>query len=518
MPVSGRGTPINPGASSIAIADGKILEIGDESASRHVIGPETEVLDMQGKFITPGFIDTHIHMMMGGNSLLSVALRDAATPEEFTTRIAAFARNTEAGSWILEGNWDHTLWGGELPRRDWIDDQTPDNPVFLYRLDGHMALANSKALQLAGINSDTPDVTGGEIVRDSDGNPTGILKDNAMNLVLSKIPPMTADQKQKALKAAMAYCLSNGITTVHEVDSLLTYEVASYFKTTGELPLRMYVAEPLNSWNKGQIIVKNEDEWVKTGLLKGFIDGSLGSHTAAFSKPYSDKANDHGFFINKKEDLYQWVSDADKANLQVAIHAIGDSAVHTLLDIYEQVITENGPKDRRFRIEHAQHLAPGDIPRFAGLGVVASMQPYHAIDDGRWAEGIIGPERVQTTYAFKSLLDANAKVVFGSDWPVAPATPLEGIYAAVTRRTLDNKHPDGWVPEQKITVEQALTAYTRDAAYASFEESKKGTLEKGKMADFVVMDQNMLKVATEKIKAVRILQTYVGGKKVYSRD
>jgi len=260
------------------------------------------------------------------------------------------------------------------------------------------------------------------------------------------------------------------------------------------------------------------DDWVKIGAVKGFIDGSLGSHTAAFNDPYSDMPSDSGFFVNSEEDLYNWILNADKAGLQVVIHAIGDRANNFILNTYEKVSKENGSADRRFRIEHAQHLAADDIGRFAELKVIASMQPYHAIDDGRWAEELIGPERIKTTYAFKSLADANATLAFGSDWPVAPATPLEGIYAAVTRRTIDGKNPDGWVADQKISVEQALTYYTKTAAYASFDEKVKGTIEVGKLADFVVLSDDITAIDPVKIIDVKVLQTFVGGRKVYDSE
>lgn len=502
-------------AQSMAIAGDSIIAIGSNKEILNLKGPATEVVDVKGGFIAPGFIDSHVHLITGGNSLLSVALRDANTPEEFTRRIAAYAQTIEPGKWILEGNWDHTLWGGELPEKEWIDEHTGKNPVVLYRLDGHMVLANSAALQFAGIDENTPEVAGGKIVKNKDGFPTGILKSNAMNLLLDKIPPLTETQKDNALKAAMHYFLSNGVTSVHDVDSVESYGPANKLKNAGGLSLRIYAARPLNKWNQLAAMDRKDDKWLKAGILKGFVDGSLGSHTAAFNEPYTDKPDDKGFFINSKKDLYQWISEADRANLHIMVHAIGDRAIHSLLDIYERIVKENGIRDRRLRIEHAQHIAPGDISRFADLGVIASVQPYHAIDDGRWAEALIGPERIKTTYAFKSLLDTKATVVFGSDWPVAPASPLMGIHAAVTRRTLDGKNPDGWVPEQKITVEQALTAYTKSAAHASFDEDIKGTLEPGKLADFVVISDDLTKVNPTKIKDLKVLQTYVGGKKVF---
>jgi len=509
-------------AQSMAIAADTIMAIGTYEEMQVYKGKQTKVIDLEGKFVTPGFIDSHVHLMTGGRSLLSVDLRDAKTPEEFSRRIADFAKQTAPNEWILEGNWDHTLWGGELPNREWIDQYTPNNPVVVFRLDWHMVLANSAALSYAGIDENTPNVEGGTIVKDEEGNLTGILKDNAMNLLLDKIPPMSATQKESAFSAAIDYFVSNGLTSVHDVDGLNeayeSFSTAQQFLEAGKLPIRIYAAQPLNEWeDAAQMKNPSDSKWLKTGCLKGFVDGSLGSHTAAFHQHYTDKEDDKGFFIHPENDLYEWISEADKANLHIMVHAIGDSAVHTLLNIYERIIKENGLKDRRLRIEHAQHLLPEDIKRFAELNVIASMQPYHAIDDGRWAEAYIGAERIKTTYAFKSLSDANTILSFGSDWAVAPASPLQGIYAAVTRRTLDDKNPGGWVPEQKITVEQALIAYTKNAAYASFDENLKGSLEVGKLADFVILGENLFTIDPTTINKVDVLQTYVAGKLVFDK-
>jgi len=516
------GNDKTPYAEAFAISGDKILEIGAKEEVMKWQGDSTKLIDADEKFITPGFIDSHVHLISGGRSLLSVDLRDAETPEEFTRRISEYAERKKSGTWILEGNWDHTLWGGELPQKEWIDEHTSENPVAVFRLDGHMALANSKALEIAGINKNTPDIEGGEIVRNNSGIPTGILKDNAMNLLFDQMPVMTSSEKEYAFKAAMNYFLSNGVTSVHDVDGLSdglgSYHTAENLMESGELSIRIYAAKPLSQWKELANAKRTNNEWLKTGGLKGFVDGSLGSHTAAFNEGYSDKVDDKGFFINSENDLYQSISGADSANLQIMVHAIGDRAIHSLLNIYERIIEENGKKDRRLRIEHAQHIAPEDIKRFAELGVIASMQPYHAIDDGRWAENLIGPERIKTTYAFKSLLDSQTAIAFGSDWAVAPATPLEGIYAAVTRRTLDGKNPNGWVPEEKISVEQALKAYTTNGAFASFNENIKGSLEKGKLADFVVVDKDITKIEPVEIREARIIQTYVGGEKVFDID
>ncbi|CAM4246923.1 amidohydrolase [Zobellia nedashkovskayae] len=508
------GNPESPKAEAMAIKGDSVLAVGSFKDLEKFKGDSTEILDVHGKFITPGFIDAHVHLLMGGNSLLNVQLRDTKTKQEFIDRIASFAKKIKPDQWVVEGNWDHTLWGGELPKKEWIDEYTKDNPVAIYRMDGHMILANSAALKIAGIDKNTPDVENGEIVKDSEGNPTGILKSKAMYLVLNKIPVLSNSEKEDAINAAQDYLLSQGVTTIHDVDSLGGFEVAQEMYTNKKLKVRMYTADPLYKWASVSKTDRSE-KWLKNGLLKGFVDGSLGSHTAAFNDPYSDKLDDRGLFIVNEDSLFSQILNADNEDLQVTVHAIGDRANNGLLNIYERVIEKNGTKDRRLRIEHAQHLTTEDIKRFSKLNIIASVQPYHAIDDGRWAEELIGPERIKTTYAFKSLLDANTTLVFGSDWPVAPASPLYGMYAAVTRQTLDNKNPEGWVPEQKINIEQALTAYTKNGAYSSFDENIKGTLEPGKLADFVILNENLTTIKPEKLKDVKVLQTYVGGKQVF---
>lgn len=513
-----------PTAEAMAVVEGKIVAVGTSEEVMNWKGTETEMIDAEGRLVTPGFIDCHVHFLTGGRNLASVQLRDAKSPEEFAQRIIDFAKTVEKGTWILGGDWDHENWGGELPLRSWIDEGTPDHPVMVNRLDGHMALVNSKALELAGVDDNTPDLEGGEIVRDSEGQLTGVLKDNAMGLVGSVVPDPSEAEMDRALAAAMNYVAAQGVTSVHHVGGTpfqSTFDAINRAKASENLITRVYAMMPLPAWADLAEKIEQEgtgDEWVKIGGLKGFVDGSLGSHTAAFHEPYTDAPGDKGIYVNDKENLVEWIQKADAAGLQIAVHAIGDEAIHFLLNTFESVRQQNGARDRRFRIEHAQHIAPEDIPRFAALAVIPSMQPYHAIDDGRWAEKLIGPDRIKTTYAFKSLFDADAKVAFGSDWFVAPPTPLEGIYGAVTRRTLDGKNPDGWVPEQKITVEQALQAYTINAAYAAFDEKIKGSLEPGKLADFVVLSEDLFSIDPEKIWEVKVLQTFVGGKRVYSID
>lgn len=517
------GDPARPWAEALAVSGERILAVGTTAEIQALAG-DAPAVDGRGRLTTPGFNDAHVHFLQGGFDLASVQLRDAATPEEFARRITEFAASVPEGRWITGGNWDHELWGGELPRKAWIDAGTPNHPVMVSRLDGHMVLANSAAMKAAGITRATKDVEGGTIVRDAGGEPTGVFKDNAIGLLGGVVPDPSPDELDTALRAAMAYAAAQGVTSVQHVGTWTDLEAFRRAHEARALSTRIYAAVPLASWERLRDTVAAKtygpdgrgDEWLHIGALKGFVDGSLGSHTAAFEEPFADAPNDRGLFVNTPEDLYAWTSGADKAGLHVVVHAIGDRANRTLLDIYARVAEENGSRDRRFRIEHAQHLSPSDIPRFAALGVIPSMQPYHAIDDGRWAGKVIGPERIKTTYAFRSLLDAGARLAFGSDWPVAPATPLEGIYAAVTRRTLDGANPDGWVPEQKIRLEEALAAYTTGAAYAEFAEADKGQLAPGRVADFVVIDRDLFSIPPGEIRDARVAMTVVGGRVAYA--
>lgn len=514
------GDEHRPWADALSVSGDRITAVGSSAEARKLVGPTTRVIDAHGMMLVPGFIDSHVHFVTSGLQLAGVRLRNARTPTEFIARIKEFAATAPPGTWITGGNWDHEAWGGELPRRDWIDSVTPNNPVSINRLDGHMQLANSAALRAAGVTRDTKDVEGGKIVRGADGSPTGVLKDNAQSLVDRVIPDPSPATEDHALEAAMQYVGSNGVTSVHNMGTWGDLAVFERAEAAGRLTTRIYAVVPLSSWEQlGDTVRARDrgDDWVRIGGLKGFVDGSLGSHTAAMLEPFTDAPTDSGLFVTTPEDLYRWTSSADKVGLQVIVHAIGDRAIRTQLDIFERVERENGPRDRRFRIEHAQHIAPPDIPRFAALAVVASMQPYHAIDDGRWAEKVIGHERGKGTYAFRSLRDAKTILAFGSDWSVAPATPIEGIFAAVTRRTLDGRNPNGWYPEQKITVEDALRAYTHGSAYASFEEKDKGMLAPGMLADFVIIDRDLTRIPPATIRDARIMLTVVGGRAVFER-
>ncbi len=509
-----------PWAQGFAIMGDSIVAVGSVADLENWIGESTKKIETSAdNIVVPGFIDTHTHFMEGGFALASVQLRDAKTPQEFINRIKAFAATLPKGEWITSGDWDHENWGGELPVKEWIDSVTHDNPVWINRLDGHMCLANSAALKIARIDDRIRDVEGGTIVRNSKGKITGVFKDNAMNMIYEIVPDPTDEQKDLALEAAMNYVAERGVTSVHNMSGYM--DVFERARTNDELKTRIYAGMVLGEWKELNRKIAQDgrgDKWLRIGGLKEFVDGSLGSHTAAFFNPFTDAPTDSGFFITPEKVLYQRIKSADSAGLQVMTHAIGDKAIHTLLTIYEQVGEENGDRDRRFRIEHAQHIAPNDIPRFAQLNVIPSMQPYHAIDDGRFAERLIGSERIKTTYAFGSLIETHALLVFGSDWFVAPPTPLEGIYAAVTRQTLDGKNPTGWVPEQKISVEEALKSYTIRAAYASFEEDLKGSITPGKLADYVILEKNLFDIAPSEIRNVKILSTVVGGQQVYPKE
>jgi len=517
------GDPENSRAEAVAVHNGRIVAVSSDREIAKWIGPATKAIDAQGKSVLPGFIDAHVHFSSGGGEISSVHLREANTPQEFARRIGEQAKKLRKGEWMLGGTWDHELWGGTpLPSHDWVDSLTLDTPVFVSRYDGHMAMANALALRLAGITRNTKDPPGGTIVRDQDGNPTGLLKDAAMNLVYRVIPPPSEEQLLRMIHAAMDEARRFGVTSIHDISS--TEDVRAYqtLAARGELTLRIYSITPLPQWQApatAGIRAGFGNDWLHLGALKGFADGSLGSTTALFEKPYDDAPETSGLpneMMLPEGNMLKMALGADKAGLQLAVHAIGDKANRIMLDIYAEVAKQNGARgDRRWRIEHAQHLRPEDFARFGQLAVIASVQPYHAIDDGRWAEKRIGHERAKTTYAFRTFLHHGVRLAFGSDWTVAPLDPMLGLYAAVTRATLDGKNPGGWFPEQKLTLEEALQAYTMGSAFAEFREKEKGSLTPGKLADVVVLDSDLFAMAPEKIKDAAVRYTIVGGKVVY---
>ena len=511
-----------PTAEAIAIHGNRIVAVGTDKEIKKLAGPTTKTIDAQKRLILPGFNDSHVHFLSGGFQLSSVDLRDASTPDEFAARIQRFASNLPAGRWITGGDWDHERWPeAKLPTKELIDRFTPNTPVFVSRLDGHMALANSLALKLAGVTSQTADPPGGVIVRDTKGEPTGILKDAAQSFVWKVVPASSFEEKLTAARAATNYAAQLGVTSVQDVLAGSDVGVYQTLLDRGELKTRVYALTALSNWERlarAGIRAHFGSDMLRLGGLKAFADGSLGSTTALFYDPYNDAPSTSGIPSDEmfpEGAMLKRVRDADRAGLQIAIHAIGDRANDLILAIFEQVEKENGARDRRFRIEHAQHIRPQDIQRFARDKVIASMQPYHAIDDGRWAEKRIGKERAKTTYAFRSLLDAGATLAFGTDWTVAPLNPLLSIYGAVTRRTIDGKNPGGWVPEQKISVDEAVHAYTIGSAYAEFQEQQKGTIAPGKLADLVILSQDIFKIDPVAIENVKVMLTIVDGRVVY---
>ncbi|HZI65425.1 MAG TPA: amidohydrolase [Thermoanaerobaculia bacterium] len=516
------GDAARPQATALAVRGSRIVAVGSDAEIRKLEGPQTVVVDGEGRRVVPGFIDSHTHMSMGGFNLLGVDLRHTKDPADFTRKLAEFASTRPAGLWMTDGAWDHQVWADPvLPTRAMLDPATGDRPTCLSRTDGHMAVCNSRALALGKVTRETPDPPGGVIVRDPRGEPTGLLKDAAMDLVWAVRPARTAAEVEEALRIAVRHAAENGVTSVHDLPGNAG-DLDAWQAIRRELTVRVDYRPPLSEWEKARdrrASMKNDD-WLRIGGVKGYVDGSLGSSTALFYEAYSDDPKTKGVYASEAIPLSKLearVAGADAAGLQVEVHAIGDRANAELLDVFERVAKKNGARDRRFRIEHAQHLRRADIPRFAKLGVFASMQPYHAIDDGRWAEKRIGRERSRTTYAFRSLLDAGAALAFGSDWDVAPLSPILGIDAAVNRRTPDGKNPKGWIPEQRIRVEEALRAYTSSAARAGFAEKDKGTLAAGKLADFVVLSRDVLSIPRGEIPDARVEVTVVGGRVVYSR-
>jgi predicted amidohydrolase YtcJ len=514
------GDSARPRATAIALRDGRIVAVGDGATARRAAGTGARVIDGRGATVVPGFTDAHVHFLDGGFRLSGVQLRDVRTRAQFVARIAAFVRTVPPGTWVVGGDWDHEAWGGALPTRDWIDAVSPAHPVFVSRLDGHMALANSRAIALAGGEAALRDVSGGVVVRDGRGRPTGVLKDNAMDAVWSIVPAPPPALVDRALDSAMAYVAAQGVTSVHHVGSWLDFAALRRARAQERLRVRVRAAVPLDTWARLRDTVAAAgagDDWLAWGMLKGFVDGSLGSHTAAMLAPFTDAPRDTGVLVTPPDSLRAWIAGADRAGLQVAVHAIGDRANRLLLDIYAEVARVNGPRDRRWRIEHAQHLDAADVPRFRALGVIASMQPYHAIDDGRWAERVIGRARAAGAYAIGALHRAGATVAFGSDWFVAPSEPLRALDAAVSRRTLDGAHPRGWVPAERIALDDALRAHTAAGAYAGFAEGRRGVLRVGLDADLVLLDRDVLADPARALPPARVRLTVVGGRIVHER-
>jgi predicted amidohydrolase YtcJ len=513
----------HPRAEAVVVVGDRIAAVGSRAEIDLWRGPETKVINAGGKLVLPGFNDAHVHFIQGGAQLDQVQLTDAASSEEFAKRIAAQVAKAPKGEWILGGRWDETKWPKpELPTKELVDAVTGATPIFVERYDGHEALANSAAMKLAGVDAKTADVPGGVIVRDASGNPTGIFKDAAQELINKAIPPMSREQRIRVARRALAHAASLGVTSVQHMNPDFA-DVAAYSELAekGELTTRIYAVPMETEW-RDQARVGIRHAWGSTylrlGAVKGYADGSLGSRTAYMFEPFADDPGNTGLLSDEMHPpsaMRERLMGADAAGLQLRVHAIGDRAISMMLDIFGDIEKEHGYHDQRFAIEHAQHTAEKDFERFAKLHVIASMQPYHAIDDGRWAEKRLGHARARYSYAWRSFLDHGVRLAFGTDWPVAPLNPMLGIYAAVTRATLDGKNPGGWIPEEKITLPEAVEAYTMGAAFAEFQEREKGSITPGKLADIVVLSDNIFDLKPEAIRNVKVETTIVGGKVVY---
>lgn len=515
-----------PESEALAVWRDRIVAVGRTVDIKAWEGPQTKAIDLRGRRVVPGFIDSHVHLLSSGMILSQVSLKDAKDEAEFGRRLQEFDQKLPRDRWLLGGNWDHDrAFNGQLPTAELIDKYVPTRPVLLRRYDGHMAVVNTRALKLAGITAKTPDPNGGVISRKSGTRePSGILRDNAMGLVSRLVPAITDAEIAEAVRAALREAARFGVTSVVDMDGsdettrLKLFRTYQHLARTGQLTLRIDLRWPLARWQSlAQVGAEASfgNDWVTIGGLKGFVDGSLGSSTAKMFEPYVNEPGSTGVYVTPLKLLRDLVLRADQAGLNVALHAIGDQANAELLDLYAEVVKLHGPRDRRFRVEHAQHLRSQDYARFRELGVIPSLQPYHIVDDGRWAEGRIGTKRCASSYANRALLDAGAKVAFGSDWSVAPLDPLLGLDAAVHRRTLDGKHPGGWFPEQKISMAEALEAYTLTAAYAAFQEKHRGSLEPGKLADLVILSRDILN--EKELADAHVELTLVGGKIVFQK-
>jgi predicted amidohydrolase YtcJ len=517
------GDRSQPAAEAVAVIGDRIVAVGGAKEIESWRGPDTQGIDAGGRLLIPGFNDSHVHFIDGGLQLEGIDLKKAATAEEFVRRIADSARSGREGEWILGGGWDEQCWQPpDLPSRGMIDPVTAGRPALLYRSDLHAALANTVALNLAGVTRESTDPPGGAIVKDAGGDPTGILKDSAINIVKRILPPLTPERRRQAAKRALSHAASLGVTSVQHMnptsdDVNLYMELAEH----KELTVRIYAASPMREWvEHGRPGIRRGfgSPMLRIGALKGFADGSLGSTTALFFEPYLDSPGTKGLLADDMRPsaaLRDNLLQADGAGMQVCWHAIGDQAVSRMLDLFEEIEKAHGPRDRRFRIEHAQHVRPEDFSRFAALRVVASVQPYHAIDDGAWAGRRVRPETLQTSYAWRSFLDHHIPLALGTDWTVAPLNPMLTLHAATTRATLDGRHPEGWIPEQKITVPEAVSAYTAGSAYAEFQEEVKGSIAPGKLADMVILSADIFSMDPCRIPETRVELTIMGGAVVY---
>jgi predicted amidohydrolase YtcJ len=505
-------------AQALAVSHGKIIAVGSDADVQKLKGPDTRVIDAAGHLVMPGFNDAHVHLSSAGFEKLNVDLVGSKSLDEMKERIAARVKTAAPGEWIKGEGWDHTLWADQkTPTRQDIDSVTSDHPAIFTRVDGHIAVANTAALKAAGITAQTSAPQGGKIDHDEKGEPTGILRETAMGLVQSKIPPASPAQRRKALELALQDAARSGITSSQDFSDWQDFLVYEQLEKEGKLTLR--IAEwlpfdlPVERLKQMRAHHPASDPMLHTTMLKGFMDGSLGSRTAAMLAPYSDDPKNSGIPRYDQEKLNQMAVERAKAGFQLGFHAIGDRGTHMALEAFALAEKESPKRDFRFRIEHAQVVAPEDFQKFKELGVIASMQPNHLLTDMNWAEAHIGPERAKYSYAWKRFLDEGVPLAFGTDYPVEPITPFRGLYCAVTRK--NEAGTKEYFPDQKLTIEQAIAAYTTGAAYAEFAEHKKGVLAPGMLADFVVLDRDITKADPQEILKTKVLRTVVGGKTVY---
>ena len=518
--------PTQPWADAMAVRDGKIRCVGKIDYILLECGgndPSAETIQLKGKFLMPGFNDAHVHLGSAAADMLSVQLNGVTTIEELQRRIAdAVARHKE-GEWITGSGWDHTLWADKkFPNKDQIDAVAPKNPVLLVHVSGHVAVANTLALQHGEIKDDTPNPPGGMIERDADGEATGMLEeDSAMSLVSARIPDLKTDQRRRGIQMVLADAAKNGVTSAQDNSDWSDYLVYVQLKEEGKLTLRITEWLPFMESMDNLLNMRAQggttDPWLKTGALKGFTDGALGSRTAAMLAPYSDQPSTSGILTNEPEKLRAMAIERDKAGFQINFHAIGDRANRVALDVFEAVAKTNGPRDRRDRIEHAQVIAPEDLPRFAQFKVIASMQPSHETTDMRWAGSRLGPDRAKGAYAWASLQKSGVRLAFGTDYPVEPINPMRGLYACVTREFPEGGPAGGWQGQEKISLDDCIRAYTSGAAYAQFEEGKKGELKPGEYADFIVLSNDLTKIPPQQYTKTTVLLTVVGGRTVYEQ-
>jgi hypothetical protein len=503
---------------AIAVSGGKVFAIGSNADIQKLKGPNTQVIDLGGHFVMPGFNDAHTHLASGGFEKLNVDLVGTKSLDDMKQRIAARARTAGPGEWITGRGWDHTLWAvQQTPTRADIDSVTGDHPAIFNRVDGHIAIANSAALKAAGITAQTADPHGGKIDRDDKGEPTGILRETAMGAVFSKVPPPTPAQRRHAAQLALEDAAKHGITSAQDNsdwEDFLTYE-----QLEKESKLTLRIAEwlpfdaPVEELKQRRDHHPAGDAMLHTTMLKGFMDGSLGSRTAAMLAPFDDDPKNAGIPRYEQDALDKAAVERAQAGFQLGFHAIGDRGARMALDAFALAEQQSGKRDFRFRIEHAQVVAPEDYKKLKDLGVIASMQPNHLLTDMNWAESHIGAARAKHSYAWKEFLDDGVVLAFGTDYPVEPITPFRGIYCAVTRK--NEPGTKEYFPEQKLSIHQAIAAYTTGSAYAEFAEKEKGTLSPGMLADFVVLDRDITKVAPAEILQAKVLRTVVGGKTVY---